>query len=288
MGKPERMYISPADDESDRISLEGTWNYKVELALEPRSPASAVVPTSLYNGMIAPLAPYSLAGVIWYQGESNEDRAFEYRTLFPTMIRCWREAWGSDVPFLFVLLAGFQAHSIEPGDSKIAELRDAQLSALSLPATAAASAIDLGDVEDIHPRNKRDVGYRLALAALARVYGRSIEYVGPTFERAELNGQEATLHFAHAEGLHVRGEKAEGFAVAGQDGVFRWAMARVEGQTVKLSSPDGSDISEVRYSWDDNPLGNLYSSAGLPMLPFRTDDRAYVTAPVAEEYGRLG
>lgn len=288
LGKAQGMFVSLASDESRRIELPGSWRYAVELALPPRSPASAVKPTSLYNGMIHPLAPFAMAGAIWYQGESNVDRAFEYRRLFPTMIQSWRSLWGDDFWFLFVLLAGWHAHPIEPGESQIAELRDAQLATLSLPRTAAASAIDLGDVEDIHPRNKRDVGLRLAMAALAKAYGQENAWTGPVFARLEKQGRQAVVHFEHADGLRMYGEEVRGFAVADAQGEFHWAKARVEGSSVVLECDAVERIEQVRYNWADYPQGNLYNAAGLPMLPFRTDDRAYITAPVAEQYGRLG
>lgn len=287
-GKPENLYLAPHHKLDERLSLAGDWLYRVELELEPRFPASAVAPMSLYNGMIAPLLPFPIAGAIWYQGESNVDRAFEYRRLFPAMINCWRNAWKDPFPFLFVLLAGWHAHPLEPGESQIAELRDAQLSALSLPATGAASAIDLGDIEDIHPRNKHDVGHRLALVALATHYGRDLEYSGPVLQNTEPLPNGARLSFSHADGLHARGGAPRGFTVAGDDGVFEWASMGVDGNTVIALHPRNLPVKCVRYNWSDNPLGNLYNSAGLPMLPFRTDNRSYTTAPDSEEYGRLG
>ncbi len=280
------MYLAPEEDEQQRIAVDGTWLYRVELALPPRSPASAVQPMSLYNGMISPLVGFTIAGAIWYQGESNVDRAFQYRKLFPTMIECWRKAWNDDFAFLFVLLAGFHAHPAFPGDSRIAELRDAQLATLALSRTAAASAIDLGDIEDIHPRNKHDVGKRLAYAALATCYRKPLEHIGPTFESADISGKRAVVRFSHAKGLHASSDRVIGFAVAGDELSWRDADAHLDGESVVLRSEEA--IRFIRYNWADNPLGNLYNDTGLPMLPFRTDGEAYTTAPQTEEYGRLG
>ncbi len=288
LGNAQKMFVALQDDEGQRIELAGEWVYRVELALPIRAPMNALNAMSLYNGMIHPLAPFALAGAIWYQGEGNVSRAFEYRTLFPAMIRSWREAWGDEFWFLFVLLAGYNGLVDKPGESKIAELRDAQVATLTLPRTAAASAIDLGDPGDIHPKNKKDVGERLAAAALGRCYGQKCEWTGPVLTTMEEHGQSAVLHFKHAEGLHVVGEEAKGFAVAGAQGEFHWAKAEVQGNTVVLSCDAVGRIEQVRYNWSDCPVGNLFNAEGLPMMPFRTDDRPYTTAPVAEQYGRLG
>jgi sialate O-acetylesterase len=204
------------------------------------------------------------------------------------MIQSWRKTWRDDFAFLFVLLAGWHAHPPQPTEGEFAELRDAQLCALAIPRTAAASAVDLGDIEDIHPRNKKDVGLRLARAALAICHERPLEFSGPVFERIELDNEHATLWFSHAEGMHARGDSVEGFAVAGIDGQYFWASARIEEDHVILSCPQVADIRTVRYAWADHPIANIYNAAGLPMMPFRTDDLAYTTAPVEEEYGRLG
>ena len=288
VGNAQKMFVAPVGDEGQRMELAGEWLYRVELALPLRLPRNDLNAMSLYNGMIHPLAPFPLAGAIWYQGEGNVSRAFEYRTLFPAMIRSWREAWGDDFWFLFVLLAGYNGYPVEPGESQIAELRDAQLATLALPRTAAASAIDLGDPGDIHPKNKKDVGERLAAAALGRCYGQKCEWTGPVLAKMEKLGQRAVLHFDHAEGLHVAGEDAKGFAAADVQGSFHWAKAEVQGNTVVLTCDAVGRIEQVRYNWSNCPQGNLYNAAGLPMMPFRTDDRPYTTAPVAEQYGRLG
>ena len=245
-------------------------------------------PTTLYNAMIAPLVPYAIRGVIWYQGESNASRAYQYRTIFPTMIRSWRRAWNEDeLPFYFVQLANYMERKDQPSDSAWAELREAQLMTLrELPHTGMAVTIDIGEASDIHPRNKQDVGKRLARWALAKQYGKDIAHSGPIFKRAEFKDGKAVLHFEHlAGGLVAKGDaladesqrKLKGFAIAGPDKQFKWAEAKIEGDTVIVSHPKIDDPKAVRYNWADNPAGNLYTKAGLPASPFRTDDWAGVT-----------
>lgn len=270
-GPGNEMYLGLADDPATRISLTGCWRWKVELALPPVTPAD--VPSSaLYNGMIHPLCPAALAGVLWYQGETNVVRAEEYRTLFPALINGWRAAWDESLPFLFVVLAGWHKTAAQPTESGLAELREAQLAALALAHTAAVSAVDVGDIEDIHPPRKREVGERLATAALATCYGRKVESCGPTLRDVRFEPARVRLVFDHAAGLHLRGPCAQGFAVAGADGVYVWADAALEGQDIVLTCARIPEILTIRYNWADNPNGNLYNAAGLPMLPFRTDD----------------
>ncbi len=237
-------------------------------------------PSGLFNAMIAPIVPYAIQGAIWYQGESNAGRAFEYRILFPAMIQDWREAWAQgDFPFLFVQLANFMAVKPEPGESAWAELREAQTMTLSLPKTGMAVAIDIGDANDIHPRNKQDVGKRLALNALAIAYGKKVVYSGPIYERMKREGNAIRLYFKHVDGglTTPNGEPLKGFAIAGADRKFVWAEARIEGNTVVVSSPQVPEPVAVRYAWADNPVCNLYNRAGLPASPFRTDDWPGVT-----------
>jgi sialate O-acetylesterase len=266
------------------VSLAGEWRYKVEAAAEARpdfstqpvAPAGAGNPSSptvLYNAMVAPVTPYTIRGVIWYQGEANADRAAQYRTLFPAMIRDWRAAWGEgNFPFLFVQLANWQPRRSEPSESGWAELREAQLMTLAEPATGMAVAVDIGDAADIHPRNKRDVGRRLALWALANTYGRRVEFSGPIYRSHAVEGDRVRVRFAHAKGLRTKdGAPVEGFAVAGPDGKFVWASAKVEGDTVVVWSDRVARPAAVRYAWADNPAANLYNEAGLPASPFRTD-----------------
>ncbi len=245
----------------------------------PRGPNHPHRPAGLYNGMIKPIVPFAIKGVIWYQGESNASRAYQYRTLFRTMIRDWRRTWAQgDFPFLFVQLANFRARKPEPGESDWAELREAQLLALGEPNTGMAVAIDIGEANDIHPRNKQEVGRRLALAALAIAYGKDVVYSGPIFKRAELEGNKIRLYFDHVDGgLIAKGDELRGFAIAGEDRRFVWAKARIEGDTVVVWSEEVEKPVAVRYGWADNPDCNLYNKAGLPASPFRTDDWPGIT-----------
>jgi len=248
---------------------------------EPANPANPWRPASLYNGMIAPLLPYAIRGAIWYQGESNAGRAYQYRELFPTMIRDWRQSWQEgDFPFLFVQLANFMAAQPNPGDSAWAELREAQSMTLRLANTGMAVIIDIGDAVDIHPRNKQDVGYRLALWPLALVHGERIEYSGPLYESMSVEGERIRLRFTHVDGGLVArsGPPLKGFAIAGEDRRFVWANAQIEGDTVVVWSDQVASPAAVRYAWADNPICNLYNRDRLPASPFRTDDWPGVTA----------
>jgi sialate O-acetylesterase len=243
-------------------------------------------PSALYNAMIAPFTPYPLRGAIWYQGESNVGRAEEYSVLFPAMIEDWRKALGiGDFPFLFVQLANFMERKPEPSESGWAELRETQTSTLRLPNTGMAVAIDIGEANDIHPKNKQDVGKRLALAALAKAYGFKIEYSGPLFEKMEIEGNKARLFFKHTgSGLVCKGDKLLGFAIAGEDKKFVWADAKIEGKTVVVWSDKVQKPVAVRYAWADNPECNLYNKEGLPAVPFRTDIPPYLKGILPVKY----
>jgi len=284
------MSLRPSEGPEEAVSLGGPWSYKVELALTPKSPdwgsrPEAAGPTNqnspsvLYNAMIAPLTPLTIRGAIWYQGESNAGRAYQYRTLFPTMIRNWRNAWGEgDFPFYYVQLANFQPIKDAPGESEWAELREAQTLTLHEPQTGMAVIIDIGEAKDIHPRNKVDVGHRLALWALANTYGEKIEYSGPLFQSFSIEGDKLRVKFRHAAGLKTSdGGAPKGFAIAGEDHKFVWADARIEGDEVVLSSKEVTKPIAVRYAWADNPVCNLYNTIGLPASPFRSDDWPGVT-----------
>jgi len=231
-------------------------------------------PSSLYNGMIAPIIPFATRGAIWYQGESNADRHVEYRKLFPAMITDWRKAWGEgDFTFLFVQLANYKQRKPEPADSNWAALREAQTMTLSLPKTGMAVIIDIGEANDIHPKNKQDVGKRLALAAEAGTYGKTVVYSGPMYESMKVEDDKLRLKFKHVGGgLVAKGDKLTGFAIAGDDKKFVWADAKIDGDSVIVSAKDVAKPVAVRYAWADNPECNLYNKADLPALPFRTDD----------------
>ena len=240
----------------------------------PRNPNNQHRPSVLYNGMIAPLIPYGIRGALWYQGETNIRRAYQYRTLFSGMIQNWRADWGQGAfPFLFVQLANFRARKENPEESAWAELREAQQMALALPNTGMAVAIDIGEADDIHPGNKQDVGLRLALAAESQVYGADQPYSGPMYRAMDIEGGKIRLHFDHAHGgLKAKGDALKGFAIAGRDRKFAWANATVEDESVVVWSKDVPQPVAVRYAWAENPSCNLYNGAGLPASPFRTDD----------------
>jgi sialate O-acetylesterase len=285
----EAMAAAPRGKTEFEAAL-AAWQVQAEAARKaglpsPRRPAPPLGPDhpfrpgALFHGMVAPLAPMSFAGVIWYQGESNAGRAEQYRTLFPALIADWRAAFDRPhLPFLFVQLASFGPVVAEPGESAWAELRDAQRLALQLPATAMAVAVDIGDPADIHPRNKREVGRRLALAARA-LRGEDVVGSGPLYESHARDGERIVVRFRHAAGLAARdGDPLLGFTVAGPDRRFHRAHAVVAGDTVTVWHPRVNDPQAVRYAWADSPVCNLVNGAGLPASPFRTDDWPGVTA----------
>ena len=285
----KELYVSVADK---KIPLAGTWLDRIEVELKsmpknhagpqpqpPYGPNHPHAPGALYNGMIAPFIPYGIKGAIWYQGESNADRAYQYRTLFPAMISDWRRRWGQgDFPFYFVQLANYQPRANEPRESAWAELREAQNMTLEMPNTGQAVIIDIGEGADIHPKNKQDVGKRLSRIALAKNYGWAMEYSGPVYAKATFSSGFARLNFTHAEGLNaVGGGEVKGFQIAGADRKWYWASARIEGSTIVVQSPSVSNPVAVRYAWADNPDCNLVNTEGIPASPFRTDDWPGVT-----------
>jgi sialate O-acetylesterase len=246
------------------------------LPLQPRAPQGADSPNrpaNLYNGMIAPLTNYAIAGAIWYQGESNAGRAYQYRKLLPLMISDWRTAWGKDFPFYIVQLANYMARKWEPAESAWAELREAQSMTAAMPNNGQAVIIDVGEAADIHPKDKQTVGYRLALIALANTYGQDVEYSGPQAATLTIEGNKARVIFTHACGLSAKGGKfLSGFQIAGADRKWYNASAEVAGDSVLVHSRNVPCPVAVRYAWADNPRANLYNAADLPASPFRTDD----------------
>lgn len=280
-GPVAALHLScPTSSATAPLPLDGIWRYAVEanyglvdIPMVPLGPDNPNTPCCLFNGMITPVLPYALRGAIWYQGCSNVGRAPQHRILFPTLIRDWRRRWGQEnLPFNFVQLANYLGTFDHPTDSQWAELRETQTQTLSVPHTGMAVTIDIGEANDIHPRNKQDVGLRLALSALHQTYGhQDVVPSGPRFRAAQCEGAKMRLAFDHAAGgLVCRGPEVQGFAVAGADGKYVWAQAAIAGDTVVVSSPAVPKPQRVRYAWADNPLCNLYNQAGLPMVPFRT------------------
>ncbi len=239
--------------------------------VKPNSPLGKNTPSRLYNGMIAPLIPYGIRGAIWYQGESNAKRAYQYRSLFPAMIKNWRDDWGQgDFPFYYVQLAPFR-YGDEP---RGVELREAQLKALSVPNTGMAVTMDIGNPTDIHPANKQDVGKRLALWALAKTYGvKDIVYSGPLYKSMRLEGDGIRIFFDHVGGgLIARGPNLTDFVIAGKDRKFVDANAVIDGDTIVVSSDKVSEPVAVRYAWRNEAQGSLFNAESLPASSFRTDD----------------
>ncbi len=234
-------------------------------------------PANIYNGVLKSHLGYGIRGSIWYQGESNAGRAYQYRDLFPLMIQTWRDEWQQgDFPFYWVQLADFMEEKTEPGESNWAELREAQtMTAAKLPNTGQAVIIDIGEGYDIHPKNKLEVGRRLARLALANDYGVEIASRSPQYKSMEKEGNKVTLSFEHVDGgwrpFDVR--NPVGFSIAGEDKKFVWADAKVlpDGR-IEVSSAEVAEPVAVRYGWADNPVCNMFDGAGLPLTPFRTDD----------------
>lgn len=240
-------------------------------------------PGNIYNGVLKSHLGYTIRGAIWYQGESNASRAYQYRDLFPLMISSWRSEWGQgDFPFYWVQLADFYPEKSEPADSAWAELREAQTMTMSrLPHTGQAVIIDIGEGKDIHPKNKVDVGRRLARWALANEYGIPVAFHSPEYSKMEIRGAEVTLTFSHvADGWRPFDVTDPlGFTIAGDDRKFHTATAKIlEDGRVTVSSQHVTQPVAVRYAWADNPVCNMFSNAGLPLTPFRTDDWPGVTA----------
>lgn len=284
--KPDGGFRSNPEDiklvlgDGTEFPLANGWKGKVSAKVGGTIPMPVgfenwpTMPSVLYDGMIAPVTPLAITGAIWYQGEANVGRAEQYKALLPTMIADWRKRFGQgDFPFYIVSLAAFMQHKDEPGDDAWAELREAQdVVAHRVPHSGLAVAIDVGDANDIHPKVKKPVGERLALLALDGHYGRDVVSSGPRFVSIEpIPGGALRIHFDHVDGgLVVKGDKLEEFAVAGEDGRWFWAEARIDGDTVVVSSKQVPEPEHVRYAWQSNPKATLFNSAGLPAVPFRT------------------
>ena len=267
-------------------SLAGDWSFRVESILQSTFLGPNDYPTLLFNAMVNPLIPYAMRGVIWYQGEANTGRAYQYRQAFPLMITDWRSHWGAgNFPFYFVQLASFNASN---GNSKTgsswAELREAQTLTLSLPNTGMAVTTDIGDANDIHPKNKQDVGKRLAAIALHNVYGKNIINSGPVYKSMQTAGNRVILSFKNTgSGLMVRSNDSNlsGFEIAGEDKIFYRAKAFIKGNKVIVSSDHVQNPKAVRFGWaDDASDDNLFNKEGFPAPPFRTDKWKGITEAV--------
>ncbi|MEE9439810.1 MAG: sialate O-acetylesterase [Saprospiraceae bacterium] len=278
-GTPEKMFLKIGEE---KIKLSGDWRYHSGMIVETPMPQSAFgpnnYPSCLFNGMIAPITTFPIKGVIWYQGESNSYRAFEYRSLFPMMIEDWRKQWNQpDLPFLFVQLANFKPQVEHPLKSEWAELREAQAMALALDNTAMITAIDLGEGDNIHPTNKQEVSKRLSNAALNTVYNQAVTYKGPTYKKMKKCRKTIEIKFSDVGKKLIvvdNNDEVFGFSIAGEDKIFHWAKAEIiKNNTVKIYCDKVSKPVAVRYSWQDNPEpANLKNSFGYPAFPFRTDD----------------
>jgi sialate O-acetylesterase len=265
------------------IPLAGVWSFQPGPSLDDfplidaearRSKVTSRRATALFNGMIHPLRRYKIKGVIWYQGEANVFQATQYRRLFPALINDWRLQWGYTLPFLFVQLPGFGWERSEPSEYAWADFRDAQSAALELPLTSMAVTIDIGDEEDIHPRNKREVARRLALAAARLSYGENVVSSGPVFNSMKKEVGRIRITFSSAgSGLTVKDKYGyvRGFQISDAKGVFYWAKAQLDGSDIVVFNEAISDPMDVRYAWGNSPDGNLYNKEGLPAAPFRTD-----------------
>jgi len=279
LGKAEVLHLVLGDKTS--IPLAGKWKGKLSVDARPPQPLPIayenwpVMPTVLYEGMLAPIAPLAITGALWYQGEQNSERGYHYRKVLPAMIADWRSLFGQrDFPIYIVSLPAFKQRSATPVDDTWAETRESQaLTAASVPNSCLAVTIDTGDADNIHPKDKQPVGERLALCALAKYYReKKVVYSGPALQSVERLPDSIRLHFANTNGgLMAKGPKLEEFAIAGEDRKWYWADAHIEGDTVVVSSPSVPNPKEVRYAWQSNPAATLFNGAGLPAVPFRTD-----------------
>jgi len=281
-GNPAKIKLNL--DMEKKIQLAGSWKYKIgfnisDIQASPKNWNDPNRPTVLFNAMINPIIPFTIKGAIWYQGESNADRAYQYRELFPLMIKDWRKQWNINFPFYFVQLANYTKIIDLPAESNWAELREAQLQTLNLEKTGMAVTIDIGEAKDIHPKNKQEVARRLSLIARAHAYGEKIPFSGPLYNSYLIEGNTIRIKFIYTDkGLKIKnGETLKGFAIAGLDHKFRWADARIDGNDVIVSCIGIENPIAVRYAWAENPVCNLYNGANLPASPFRTDDWQGIT-----------
>jgi len=302
-GSACEAWISPQSIEADpHLKAAREASLQARLTATKAVFRSRTEPSCLFNGMIHPILSYPINGVIWYQGETNVSRAWQYRSAFPMLIKDWRTQWKQpDLPFYFCQLANFKPKTAAPEESPDAELRESQSLALKLPHTGQAVLIDIGEAGDIHPRNKKDVGDRLARIALADCHGKKIAFSGPVYQSMKIEGDKIRLTFTHTDGgltakplpatYDVKTEKGvtaplvrnspnselAGFAICGADHKWVWADAKIDGDSVVVWSDQVPKPVAVRYAWASNPTCNLYNGAGLPASPFRTDDEPATT-----------
>ncbi|MGC2399134.1 MAG: sialate O-acetylesterase, partial [Acidobacteriaceae bacterium] len=279
LSKPEEIHL--ALGEKTNIPLTGTWKAEIGIDARPPHPLPLsyenwpVVPSVLYEGMLAPVAPLSITGAIWYQGEANAVRGYEYRKVLPVMIADWRKLFAQgDFPFYVVSLPAFKQRSNAPEDGdEWAEIRESQaITAAAVSHSCLAVTIDTGESGNIHPKDKTAVGGRLAFCALAKYYDKKIAYAGPTVTKVDRPAGAIRLHYAHTDGgLVSKGPLVDEFQIAGEDRKWVWADARIHGDTILVSSPRVPHPKEVRYAWQANPPATLYNEAGLPAVPFRSD-----------------
>jgi sialate O-acetylesterase len=279
LSKSEDLRLVLGDKTS--IPLAGQWKAMLSVDARPPHPLPLsyenwpVMPAVLYEGMIKPIAPLAIAGAIWYQGEQNSPRGFQYRKILPVTIADWRALFAQgDFPFYIVSLPAYKERSPIPVDGdEWTETRESQaIAAAAVPNSCLAVTIDTGDPDNIHAKDKQPVGDRLAFCALAKYYGKNVVHSGPTLASVERLPGSIRLHFTHVEGgLVVKGDKLGEFSIAGDDRKWVWADARIEGDTVIVSSPSVPNPKEVRYAWQSNPAATLFNGAGLPAAPFRTD-----------------
>jgi sialate O-acetylesterase len=280
-GEPTDLFVNVA---GHKQPLAGNWAFRISAVVPTNSGVGPnSYPSLLYNAMINPILPFAIKGAIWYQGESNADRAYQYRTTFPLLINDWRRLWNQgEFPFYFVQLASFNsANGNSKNGSKWAELREAQTLSLNVPNTGMAVITNIGETKDIHPRNKQDVGKRLAAVALHDTYGQNNVFSGPVYQSMQTNGNKVTLSFSSiGGGLTVKDKYGyiRGFEVAGADQQFHYAKAFIDGDKVVVFTEEVSSPVAVRYGWaDDNLEDNLFNKEGFPAAPFRTDKWKGVT-----------
>jgi sialate O-acetylesterase len=287
-GKPENMRIYPAADSNQIVDISGEWKYLPLAELrgikfyiydtgarsfafrpEVKIDRGANVPTVLFNAMVNPVVPYGIRGAIWYQGEANTGNPKQNARLLPDLISAWRAVWGQgDFPFYYVQIAPYDYGA----NVRSQDLREAQFQTLKVPGTGMAVTLDIGNPQNIHPANKRDVGERLALWALAKDYGSKIEFSGPLYKSMKVKNDKIILSFDHRSRLIFKNLKPGHFIIAGKDKVFKPAQARIEAGKVVVSNPEIKDPAAVRYLWDNTSEASLFNSAGLPASSFRTDN----------------